>query len=346
MYLHIAKYLVLYKPKPMNPETILNSLQEKNIISPEQNTLIAEYERTKPFSIHYELRTFLYLGITLFTGGLGVLIYQNIDTIGHTVIVVLIAIITLACFGYAYLKRSHFSWGEVKNQAQFADFALLLGCMMFLVLEGYLQYQYNLFGTKYGLVTIIPAIIFILVAYFFDHRGVLSMGLTALASWVGVSIAPLSVLSQNDFSAPHFLFTAIALGLVLSGVGLYSEYKNLKKHFSFTYLLLGSNLTLIACMVGMFNHGNWFIYVVIALALSVGLFFYARKTQSYLFLLMGVIYGYIAFSYLLFRIVEMSENQELWILGMYYFLASGVGVVMFLINIKKILLGGSKGKKE
>jgi uncharacterized membrane protein len=321
----------------MKTQTILNSLQEKNIITPEQNTLIAEYERTKPFSIHYELRTLLYLGITLFTGGLGVLIYQNIDTIGHTVIVALIALITLACFGFAYLKRSPFSWEEVKNQAPFADFALLLGCMMFLILEGYLQYQYNLFGTKYGLVTIIPALIFIPAAYFFDHRGVLSMGLTALASWVGVSIAPLSVLSQNDFSAPHFLLTAIALGLILSGVGLYSEYKNLKKHFSFTYLLLGSNLTLIASMVGMFNHAHWYVYTFIALALCTGLFFYARKTQSYLFLLMGVIYGYIAFSYLLFRIVEMSENQELWILGMYYFLASGVGVVIFLINIKKIL---------
>jgi uncharacterized membrane protein len=323
----------------MNAQTILQSLQEKGIISPEQSTVISEYEKTKPFSIHYELRTLLYLGITLFTGGLGILIYQNIDTIGHGVIVALISLITLGCFGYAYLKRSPFTWEEVKNTSQFADFALLLGCMMFLILEGYLQFQYNLFGTKYGLVTILPAIVFILAAYYFDHRGVLSMGLTALASWVGVSIAPLSVLSQNDFSAPNFLLTAIALGLILSAVGLVSEYKNLKKHFSFTYLLLGSNLTLIATMIGMFSHAHWYVYTFIALALCFGLYQYARKTQSYIFLLMGVIYGYIAFTYLLFKIFESTDN-ELWVLGMYYFLLSGVGVVMFLINIKKILLGG------
>ena len=321
----------------MNSNKILQSLQEKNIITSEQSTFISEYESTKPFSIHYELRTLLYLGITMLTGGLGILIYQNIDTIGHGVIVALMALITLGCFGFAYFKRSPFSWNEIKGQSQFADFALLLGCMMFLILEGYLQFQYNLFGTKYGLVTILPAIIFIPAAYFFDHRGVLSMGLTALASWVGVSIAPLSVLSQNDFSAPNFLFTAIALGLILSGVGLFSEYKNLKKHFSFTYLLLGSNLTLIATMIGMFNHANWFIYMVVALALCVGLFLYARKTQSYIFLLMGVVYGYIAFSYLLFKILELINSETLWLLAMYYFLISGVGVVMFLINIKKIL---------
>jgi hypothetical protein len=320
----------------MKAQTILQSLQEKGIITSEQSTVISEYERAKHFSIHYELRTLLYLGVTLFTGGLGILIYQNIDTIGHGFIVGLISLITLGCFGFAYLKRSPFSWGEVKNPIQFADFALLLGCMMFLVLEGYLQFQYNLFGTKYGLVTILPAIVFILVAYFFDHRGVLSMGLTALASWVGVSIAPLSVLSQNDFSAPNFLLTAIALGLVLSAVGLISEYKNLKKHFSFTYLLLGSNLTLIATMIGMFSHTHWYIYTFIALALCFGLYHYARKTQSYLFLLMGVIYGYIALTYLLFKIMENSDS-EMWILGMYYFLLSGLGVVFFLINIKKIL---------
>ncbi len=323
----------------MNAQTILQSLQEKGIISPEQSTIISEYEKTKHFSIHYELRTLLYLGITLFTSGLGILIYQNIDTIGHGVIVALISLITLGCFGFAYLKRSPFTWEEVKTPHPFADFALLLGCMMFLILEGYLQYQYNLFGTKYGLVTILPAIVFIPAAYFFDHRGVLSMGLTALASWVGVSIAPLSVLSQNDFSAPNFLLTAIALGLVLSAAGLVSEYKNLKKHFSFTYLLLGSNLTLIATMIGMFSHAHWYVYIFIALALCFGLYQYARKTQSYIFLLLGVIYGYITFTYLLFKLLELINNEDLWVLAMYYFLLSGVGVVMFLINIKKILRG-------
>ena len=326
----------------MNAQTLLQSLQQKNIITSEQSTLISEYEKTKPFSIHYELRTLLYLGITLFTGGLGILIYQNIDTIGHGVIVALISLITLGCFGFAYLKRSPFTWEEVKNPHPFADFAFLLGCMMFLILEGYLQFQYNLFGTKYGLVTIPPAIVFISAAYFFDHRGVLSMGLTALASWVGVSIAPLSVLSQNDFSAPNFLLTAIALGLVLSTVGLVSEYRNLKKHFSFTYLLLGSNLTLIATMIGMFSHAHWYVYTFISLALCFGLYQYARKTQSYIFLLMGIIYGYIAFTFLLFKLLELIDNEGLWVLAMYYFLLSGVGVVMFLINIKKILKGGKE----
>lgn len=322
----------------MKTQTLLQNLQQKDLISPEQSTIILEYEDNKSFSLHYELRTLLYLGITLLTGGLGVLIYQNLDTIGHGVIVALIVTITLACFTFAFWKRESFTWLEVKNPHHFSDFVLLLGCASFLILEGYLQFQYDLFGLKYGLVTFIPAILFFFCAYFFDHRGVLSMAITAFASWVGVSIAPFSVLEKNNFSAPNFLFTAIVLGLVLSAMGFISEYKNLKKHFSFTYLLLGSNLTLIATLIGMFSHANWsVVYALITLTLCVGLFLYARKTQSYIFLLMGVIYVYIALTYLLFKFAEAISSEFIYMFAMYYFLLSGVGVIVFLMKIKKIL---------
>ncbi len=321
----------------MQTQTLLQNLQEKGIILPEQSNVISEHEKTKPFSLHYELRTLLYLGITLLTGGLGVLIYQNLDTIGHEIIVALIAITTLACFGFAFWKREPFTWLEIKNPHHFSDFVLLLGCTSFLILEGYLQFQFDLFGLKYGLVTFIPATLFFFSAYFFDHRGVLSMAITAFASWVGVNIAPFSVLEKNDFSTPNFLVTAIVLGIVLSGLGLISEYKNLKKHFSFTYLLLGSNLTLIAALTGMFSHPNWFIYALISLVLCVGLFLYARKTQSYIFLLMGTIYGYIALTYLLFKLAGFIDEDFMYMLGLYYFLLSGVGVIVFLMKIKKIL---------
>lgn len=330
-------FVISRKPKRMNLENILQSFQEKNIITPEQINAVSEYEKNKLFSLHYELRTLLYLGITLLTGGLGMLIYQNLDTIDHGVIVALIAIITLACFGFAFWKREPFTWKEVKNPHHFSDFILLLGCTSFLILEGYLQFQYDLFGLKYGLVTFIPAILFFFCAYIFDHRGVLSMAITAFASWVGVNIAPFTVLEKNNFSAPNFLFTAIVLGLVLSSLSLISEYKNLKKHFSFTYLLLGSNLTLIAASIGMFSHTNWFIYAIISLALCVGLFLFARKTQSYIFLLMGTIYGYIALTYTLFKFAAAVDNEFVYMFGTYYLLLSGVGVIVFLMKIKKIL---------
>ena len=42
-------------------------LLKDEIITSEQYTVIENYEKTKPMSIHWELRTVLYLGILLFT---------------------------------------------------------------------------------------------------------------------------------------------------------------------------------------------------------------------------------------------------------------------------------------
>lgn len=163
------------------------------------------------------------------------------------------------------------------------------------------------------------------------------MAITAFASWVGVNIAPFTVLGKNNFSAPNFLITAIILGIILSGLGLISEYKNLKKHFSFTYLLMGSNLILIAALVGIFSHANWFVYALISWILCVGLFLYARKTQSYIFLLMGTIYGYVALTNVLFKLTGFIGEDFMYMFAMYYYLFSGVGVIVFLMKIRKIL---------
>src|SRR5687768_651143 len=99
----------------MNIQTILKSFVDKAIISAEQASLIADYEEKKPFSIHWELRSILYLGIVLFGSGIGVIIYENIDTIGHQVIMALIATLTAWCFFYTYKHALPYSNLEVKN---------------------------------------------------------------------------------------------------------------------------------------------------------------------------------------------------------------------------------------
>ena len=227
---------------------VLAQLTAQGLLPPAQAAAIAEAERTRPFSLHYELRAVLYLGITLLSGGLGVLVYQNIDRIGHGFIIAAVALLMAACFVYAARHRPPFTWDAAPRTSVGADYLLLLGCLLSLVLEGYLQYQYNIFGTRYGLVTVLPAALFIALAYRYDHRGVLSMGLTALASWVGVSVAPLSVLNGNDFLTPGIRLAAVGLGTLLMGAGFHAEHYRRKAHFAFTYLLLGSNLALLALM--------------------------------------------------------------------------------------------------
>ncbi|MCB2409054.1 DUF2157 domain-containing protein [Hymenobacter lucidus] len=322
-------------------DKILASLRALHLISAEQDAAIATYEREKPFSLYYELRTFLSLGVTLLSTGLGLLIYQNIDSIGHGAIVTVIALLSAAGFGYAYTRRQPFSWLENPKASTSADYALLLACLTFLTLVGYLQYQYNFFGTRYGLLVVVPTVVFFLCAYRFDHRGVLSMAITGLAAWVGVSIAPLSAFTSNDYALPHLDWVAIVLGVALAAVGLASEYYDRKKHFGYTYLLLGSNLALIAATSAMFrssySEAGFMPPVLAALlivVLSAGLYWYALRTHSYVFLLLGALYGYMAVTYLFF---QLSDDRDWDVLGFIYFPLSTVGVVILLLNVKKIL---------
>jgi len=317
----------------MNIKSLLNILSQKGIVPEEQATSILDYEITKPFSIHWELRSLLYVGITLLTSGLGVLIYKNIDSIGHQAIIALISAMIIACFYYVFQHRQAFSWHEVHHATKFSEYALLLGCTLFLILEGYLQFQFNFFGTQYGIAIFIPTIIFFILAYRFDHRGILSMAITGLASWLGLSISPLSILEKNDFTAPGLIVTGLVLGISLGIISWLSETKNLKKHFGFTYLFLGGNLAVVAGLTGLFSDTNKLIYFLVTVAMCIFLIQYARKTHSLIFLLMGVIYGYIALTYGAFQYLP---DTFLGFVSIYYFMFTSAGVIYFLLNIKKI----------
>jgi hypothetical protein len=318
----------------MNTQTILNALIGKEIVSSEQASAIESFEAAKPFSIHWELRSILYLGIIIFSSGMGIIIYENIDTIGHQVIIAIIACLTAACFYYTFKNSLPYSNSEVKNPNKFADHVLLLGCTLFLALEGYLQFQYNVFGSRYGLAIIIPTIVFFGCAYRFDHRGALSMAVTGLASWLGLTIAPLSILSGNDFTEARLLITAIILGIVLVSFGWISDQKNIKRHFSFTYMFMGGNLAGIAALVGLFTHAPKIAYFVAGLALSGFFVLRSRSTQSLVFLLMGVVYGYIIITYTIF---SNLGDEAAFGLASFYFLFSSIGVIFFLLNFKKFL---------
>ena len=332
-------------PHSFPPDPYLADLQARGLLLPAQAATIAATDQARPFSLHYELRALLYLGITLLATGLGVLVYQHIDSIGHQAIILIIAALMAACFGYAARHRTAFTWGMAAKTSVGADYLLLLGCLLFVVLEGYVQYQYHLFGNRYGLATAVPALVFLPLAYWFDHRGVLAMGLTALASWVGLSVAPLSVLTDNDFWNASIRGAALGLGLVLMAAGFYSEYSGRKAHFAFTYLLLGSNLALAPLATSLLLitlHGRQQLAVgntLLILALCAGLFWYARRTQSYWFLVLAASYAYFAACYLLIQLDMVLPEELIPISAFISFPVSALAVVLFFINLKKIMHG-------
>lgn len=323
----------------MNFENDLaDKLKSSEIINEEAHQRIVEYQSTKLFSLNFELRTLLYCGILLLTTGLGLLVYENIDTIGHNVILAVIALLCAGCFVYCFRFKQPFTSKKAESPNAFFDYILLAGCLLFLTLEGYLQFQYTVFGTRFGLATVIPAILFFAVAYFFDHKGILSMAITALCAWVGITVTPLDMLSHNDFSGERFIYSAILLGMLLMAVAFFSDQRDFKKHFCFTYLNFASNMLFIAVLSGIFSSPLHFLYLMALTALVYYFVRYARKEKSFYFLLIAVVYGYIGVTHQLFSIMEMAGlSMAFSIVSFTYFIFSCGMIIKFLKGYKKFL---------
>ena len=314
----------------MNPD-VLDALRKEGLVSEQQHRMLTDVYSRKLFSLYYELRTMLYLGVLLFSTGIGILVYLNIDTIGHQVIIFALMALTVACFWYVVQRRVPYSNAQVQSPGVLFDYILLLGCLLFATVVGYIQFQYGLFGERWELSALVPAILCLAASYFFDHRGVLSLGITGIGSWLGLTVTPLGLLESGEFQKGSLIETGLFLGLALVAVGLLLDHRGVKKHFTFTYLSFGSNIYFIASLGGLFLTDGGGLYFLGLMVAVVGGVYYARREQSFFFLLISSVYGYIGITYMLGHLID---GEFAWLL---YFIVSCGGVIYFLFNYKRFL---------
>jgi hypothetical protein len=320
---------------------LFEQLHQEGLLSDLSLQKIKQRETAKLFSLHWELKTILYLGILLLTGGLGILIYKNIDTIGHQAILTAIGLLCAGCFLYCERKKLPFATTRVPAPNSFFDYILLLGCISLITFITYLQVQYTAFGTAYGLATFIPMVILFFCAYYFDHLGILSMAITNLAAWMGIAITPLNILNADNFANGRIIFAGLLLGVLLTLMAWASKQRNIKAHFSFTYTNFGMNILFIACLAGMFYFDHLYLLWLLPLA-GIVLYFYKKSiaTSSFYFMLMLTLYGYIGVSYAIVRLMvyNISDLGVIY-LPIMYFILTAIGMIAFLITMNKKLKG-------
>lgn len=321
-------------------------LKNDGIITDDECQKIEKYEATKLFSVHWELRTILYAGILLLTSGIGILVYKNIDTIGHQVVLAAIALACIGCFYYCFKNKVSYNNELVENPSPLFDYIALLGSLLFGTFIGYFQYQYHLFGNNIWAATLVTGIVFLAGAYLFDHKGLLSLGITSLASSIGLSITPLQILQSNNFDSKPLTFSALVFGLGLAVMAKVGERERIKAHFGFTYNNFAINLLFCASLACLFMY-DWkpFSFLLIAVICA----YYIKQAidnQLFYFMLLSVIYTYIAVTYAIFDFIfYMNWAETAFGLGFYYFFATCGGVVYFLIEHKRILNKFYKIKK-
>ncbi len=317
---------------------LFEKLQAEGLVSDASLTAVRTVENNKLFSLHWDLRTLLYLGILLLSGGLGILVYKNIDTIGHTAVLMFIGVLTAGSFIYCYKTKLPFSSAKVAAPNAFFDYVLLLACLCFITFIGYLQYQYHFFGNRFGLVTFIPMLVLLFSAYYFDHLGILSLAITNLCAWAGIAVTPAHILRDNDFNSNTIIYTGLVMGAGLIATGLLTRIRQFKPHFSFTYTNFGMHILFISVLAGMFLFDVVYLLWFVLLA-GVAFYFYleALRSKSFYFLLVLTLYGYIGLSYVVIRLLFFTLKTDVG--GIYltsmYFIATGVGLILFLIRMNK-----------
>ncbi|OQP51795.1 DUF2157 domain-containing protein [Niastella yeongjuensis] len=316
---------------------LFERLYKEGLLSAPSLQNVKQKAGSKLFSVHWELKTILYLGILLLTGGLGILIYKNIDTIGHQVILAAIGLLCAGCFFYCERKKLPFATTKVPAPNSFFDYILLLGCLTLVTFITYLQVQYIAFGRAYGLATFIPMVILFFCAYYFDHLGVLSMAITNLAAWAGVAITPLNIVNANNFADAKIIFAGLVLGVALAAIAWASQRRNIKAHFEFTYVNFGMNILFISSLAGMFQFDNFYPLWLLPLAAAV-FYFYKRAiaTGFFYYILMLALYGYIGISYVIVRflIVSMRDLGIIYLI-LLYFIGSATAIIVFLSRMNK-----------
>lgn len=316
---------------------LFQKLLQHNLITETEYRHVREQQAF--FSLFWELRSLLYLGIVLFTTAIGVLIYKHIDTIGHDILVICIAALCIACFAYCLKNATGYSHKKLASPGFLFDYILLLGCLLLLVFIGYIQAQYNVFGHRWGLAVFIPMLLLFIAAYYFDHLGVLSLAITNLAAWVGITATPTRILQENDFDSERTIYSAIALGAALLIVAFLSVTKKVKKHFAFTYQNFGAHILFIALLAGLFHfHMVFLIWFLILAVFSFFAFRYAVKEGSFYFLVITALYGWIGLSYVIIELL-MRTNADVgsFYALILYFILSGVGFIRLLIHYNKML---------
>ncbi|WP_428229266.1 DUF2157 domain-containing protein [Flavobacterium sp.] len=314
------------------------ALLERNLITENQYKEITSYRSLNIFSLNAELKLFLYLSVLLFTSGIGILIYNNIDTIGHIAILSLLLIVIGVCFYFCFKNSKGFQKQETTFEHPVLEYLVLAASILTCIFIGYLQFQYKPFGTHYGLATLIPTVVSFFCAYYFDNKSVLTIAITGLAAYVGLSVTPQDLFNNNNFYSTQSLsYSAIALGILLILWTIYSSRVQLKTHFNIIYLTFALHIISIAAISNLINddYGIWILFTLILAGSSYYFYKISYQLKAISLYVFMIIYGYIGLNIFLVRIFDKINFSDVWELFILILPVYFIGSIVIFIKLIK-----------
>ena len=304
--------------------TRLEQWEESGTISAEQHTLLAGLSRGEPFSIFLELNILLYAGIIAFVAGLGWTVSTWSQQLGDLVVLTILSAMLAACFWYCFSRAAPWSREETPPRGLIFDYVLYLGSLIWSVELTYVEMRFHLLSGQWDDYLLATAALFFFLAYRFDNRFVLSLALSALAGWFGLTISHWP--SHQDAAYRQY---AIVYSLIVAGGAAALHRLGLKPHFFGTYLNIAANVLFWALLSGVFNHEGYLLWLLCLLAACGASLAWGLKRRQFSFVAYAAVYGYIGVSAVLIR----DMNDATAILG--YFVFTGIAMLVMLILIAR-----------
>jgi hypothetical protein len=304
--------------------TRLEQWKEQGVISPEQHTFLAGLSRGEPFSVFLELNVLLYAGVLAFVAGLGWTITTWSQQLGDILVLAILSAILVACSWYCFSRAPAWSPAETPSPSLVFDFVIYLGCLTWSVGLAYLENRFHVLSGQWDLYLLATAGLFFFLAYRFDNRLVLSLALSSLAGWFGLTISHWP--SHQDAEYRQY---AILYSLMLGAAGIIFKRRGLKPHFLGTYLNIAANVLFWALLSGVFNREGFVIWLLALLAACGASLAWGIKRRQFPFVAYAAVYGYVGVSSILIRDI----HGDIAVLS--YFLFTGAAMLVMLVVIAR-----------
>ena len=300
----------------------LERWQASGVISAEQQALLQSLVRHERFSVFVEISALLYIGVVATAGGLLWTFRDVVANLGHVAILSLFAVFIGGSLYYCFTRAGAYTNDEVEPPSLIFDYVLYFGCLTFSGLLAYLEMQMGVFrGWETHL--LLAAAVFGALAYRFDNRFVLSLALSTLAGYLGLSLELFDTIDTD-----RLRYYAMGYGLVVTAIGYGLYRQGIKRHFLDVYLHLGANAFLLATVSGV-DSANGLLYLSLLLPLAAALIYLGVRFDRFAFVAYGTLYGYAGLSIQLLNAIGSPT------LSLAYLVITGSLVVIGLVVMSR-----------
>ena len=278
--------------------------------------------RKERFSFFVELNALLYLGVVAFIGGLGWTVQTYFTRLGDVAILGPLTAVLAACLWYSFSRGAPYSPEQVASPTFAFDYVLYLACLIFAVELGYVEFRFHVLKENWDGYLLASALAYFALAYRFDNRFILSLGLSSLAGWFGVRFSYFSL----RFGFREY---ALAYGALVAFAGVSIRRARIKAHFFDTYLHVAANAVFVALVSGVNAREMKPLWLLALLGTSAFAIERGVRFRRFAFVLYGVAYAYVGVTLEVLR--RLRGDTEM----LTYFVVSAAAVVGSLVVVSR-----------